>query len=60
MLVGSTLDDVLTGNDGAQQLFGNAGFDRVDGLGGDDMATSVEVTWTQPAPDCTLDPMTKE
>ena len=37
VLVGSTLNDVLTGNDGPQQLFGNAGNDRVDGLGGDDI-----------------------
>ena len=37
VIVGSELDDVLSGNDGAQQLFGNAGFDRIDGLGGDDV-----------------------
>jgi RTX calcium-binding nonapeptide repeat (4 copies) len=36
-LVGSTFDDVLTGNDGSQSLFGNAGIDRADGLGGDDV-----------------------
>ena len=36
-LVGSTFDDVLTGNDGSQSLFGNAGIDRADGLGGNDV-----------------------
>jgi hypothetical protein len=36
-LVGSTFDDVLTGNDLPQALFGNAGIDRADGLGGDDL-----------------------
>ena len=37
VLVGTTLDDVLTGSDAAQQLFGNAGADRADGLGGNDI-----------------------
>jgi hypothetical protein len=37
VVVGSELDDALSGNDGAQQLFGNAGFDRIDAGGGDDV-----------------------
>jgi Ca2+-binding RTX toxin-like protein len=35
-IVGTTLDDVLVGSDGAEDLFGHAGADRIDGLGGDD------------------------